>query len=177
MGAFIRKCLQEQGYILQPASTDEWNKLYDHGNFLLRERYRNHINRILDETKFLGNQYDKDPQNRRFAETAQKLFTDIGNDENGKLVFKRYLVKDLTGVILPAIFENVRYVPVPRIEYSDPVIDAVVENLIIESDNLMPNVLELTSDNYFRWGRRRKPNRNKNSVMISVSGVQMDLRG
>src|SRR5207248_2971322 len=124
--------------------------------FLLRQRYRNHTNRILDEVKFLGDQYDKDPQNKRFAAATQKLFTDLGNDENGKPVFKKHLVKDLSAVILPAIFENVRYVPVPRIEYSDPMVDAIVENLIVESDNLMPNVLEVTSDNYFRWGRKKE---------------------
>ena len=31
-------------------------------------------------------------------------------------------------------------------------------------------------DNYFRWGRKKIANKNNNSVMLSVSGVQMDLR-
>jgi len=48
--------------------------------------------------------------------------------------------------------------------------------LVIESDNLMPNLVEFASDNYWRWGRKGIANRNKNAVMISVSGVQMDLR-
>jgi hypothetical protein len=82
----------------------------------------------------------------------------------------------VTEVILPAFFEHVRYVPIPRIEYSDPMVDAVVENLVIEGDNLAPNVLEFGSDNYWRWGRKSITSRNKNKVMLSVSGVQMDLR-
>ena len=57
-----------------------------------------------------------------------------------KTVFKPHLVKDLTDVILPGIFENIRYVPIPRIEFSDPMVDAVIENLVIEGDNLAPNV-------------------------------------
>lgn len=174
--AYIRKCLQQQGYIMEDRATDEWEELYHRGNFLLRDRYRNHTDRIFDEMKFLADQFDKDPHNRRFADACQKLFNDLGNDENGKPTFKPHLVKDLTEVILPAAFENIRYVPVPRIEYSDPMIDAVVENLVIESDNLMPNVLEFASNNYWRWGRKNIANRNKNTVMVSVSGVQMDLR-
>jgi hypothetical protein len=55
-------------------------------------------------------------------------------------------------------------------------IDAVVENLVIEGDNLAPNVLEFGSDNYWRWGRKQISSKNKNKVMLSVSGVQMDLR-
>jgi hypothetical protein len=174
--AYIRKCLQQQGYIMEDRATEEWNELYDHGNFLLRDRYRNHTDRIVDEVKFLADQFDRDPLNRRFADACQKLFNDLGNDENGKPAFKPHLVKDLTDVILPAAFEKIRYVPIPRIEYSDPMIDAVVENLVIESDNLMPNALEFASDNYWRWGRKNISNRSKNTVMVSVTGVQMDLR-
>lgn len=143
--AYVRKCLKEQGYIMGDRATDEWNELYDRGNFLLRDRYRNHTDRIVDEVKFLADQFDQDPVNKKFAASIQKLFNDLGNDENGKPTFKPHLVKDLTEVILPGIFESVRYVPIPRIEFSDPTMDAIVENLVIESDNLMPNVFEVAN--------------------------------
>ena len=174
---YVRKCLKEKGFVMQDSATDEWNQLYDHGNFLLRDRYRAHTDRLIDEFTFLGNQFDADPQNKRFANSVQKLFQELGNDENGKPTFKPHLVKDLSTVILPGAFESVSYVPIPRIEYSDPQFDAIVENLVIESDNLMPNSFEIASDNYFRWGRKTVANKNKNKIMVSVSGVQMDLKG
>ena len=173
---FARRCLKEQGYVLQDASTDEWNRIYDKGQFLLRDRYRDHTDRILDEFNFLGQQFDADPQNKAFANAVQKLFLDLGNDSNGKVTFKPHLIKDLTNVIIPGIFENTRYVPIPRIEVSDPMIDAIVENLVIESDNLFPNVLEFGNDNYFRLGRRQVSNKNENKVMIAASGIQCDLK-
>jgi len=173
---FIRKTLKEQGYILQDSANDEWNRLYDQGRFLLRDRYRDHTDRILDELKFLADQFDQDPQNKAFADAVQKLFLDLGNDENGKTAFKPHLIKDLTEVIIPAIFEHTRYVPIPRIEVSDPMIDAVVENLVIESDNLFPNSLEFGSDNYWRFGRKSIKGKRYNKVMISASGCQMDLK-
>jgi hypothetical protein len=174
--AFIRKCLQQQGYVLQDESEEEWNKLYDQGNHLLREKYKSHTDRIVDEFKFVGQQFEADEQNQKFAAAFDRLFKDLGNDDNGKPEFKPHLVKDLTEVLLPAFFENVRYVPIPRIEYSDPTIDAVVENLVIEGDNLAPNQLEFGSDNFWRWGRKNIESYNKNKVLLSVSGVQMDLR-
>lgn len=173
---YIRRILKEQGYILTDESTEEWNQISDEGDYFIRDRYKGHFDRIGDEFKFIGQQFDEDQLNTRFGNSVQKLFLDLGNDENGKPTFKPHLLKDLSDVIIPAIFENIRYVPVPRIEYSDPMIDAVVENLIIESDNLMPNVLEFSSDNYFRWGRKKIANSNKNKVMLSISGVQLDLR-
>jgi len=176
LDAFVRKCLQQQGFIMEDASNEEWNRIYDHGHDLLRGRYRGHTDRIADEFKFIGQQFDADPQNKAFGDSVTKLFNDLGHDEDGKTTFKPHLLKDVTEVILPAFFENVRYVPIPRIEYSDPMVDAVIENLVIEGDNLAPNVLEFGSDNYWRWGRKQITSKNKNKVMLSVSGVQMDLR-
>ena len=176
LDAYVRKCLKEQGFIMQDAATEEWNQLSDKGNFLLKDRYKDHTSRVLDEFKFFGQQFDEDAMNKRFAASMQKLFKDLGNDENGKPTFKKHLLKDVSTVIVPGIFESVRYVPVPRIEYSDPMIDAIIENLVIESDNLAPNSFEFASDNYFRWGRKTVTSKNKNKVMVSVSGVQMDLK-
>lgn len=42
----------------------------------------------------------------------------------------------------------------------------VVENIVIESDNLTPNVMELGSDNYFRWGRKKISNKRDNKVSV-----------
>lgn len=176
LDTFFRKCLKEQGYVMLDDANKEWNRLYDHGDFLLRHRYRNHTDRVADEAKFLADQFDKDPLNKAFADSMNKLFNDLGNDQNGKPVFKKHLLKDVSEVILPAVFENIRYVPIPRIEYSDPMADAIIENLVIEGDNLAPNVFEFGSDNWFRWGRKSEKNKNKNKIMLAVSGIQMDLR-
>lgn len=173
---YVRKCLRETGFIMQDQATEEWDQLYNRGHFILRERYRDHTNRVLDEVKFLADQFDQDPLNKRFAASINKLFTELGNDKDGKPTFKPHLVKDLSQVIIPGIFESVRYVPVPRIEYSDPTVDAIIENLVIESDNLMPNSFEFGYENNFRWGRKTATSGSKSKVLVSVSGVQMDLR-
>ncbi|KUI65647.1 hypothetical protein VM1G_00348 [Cytospora mali] len=176
MDKYVRRSLTEQGYILEDASTQDWNRLYDHGDYLLRQKYKTHTDRVLDEIKFLAGQFDEDAQNKRFAESVNKLFTDLGNDQNGKPTFKPHLVKDLTEVIIPAVFENAAYIPVPRIEYSDPMVDAVIENLVLESDNFMPNLLEIHSQNHMRWGRKKVSSNKKHAFEIKVSGIQMDLR-
>ncbi|KAE8383585.1 hypothetical protein BDV26DRAFT_251261 [Aspergillus bertholletiae] len=176
MDTFIRKSLQEQGYVMQEDWDRHYDRLSDHGRYLLRERYRDHTDRILDEIKFIGDQFAQDPQNKAFGEALERLFSDLGRDSSGNISLKPHLLKDLRDVILPGIFENVRYVPIPRIEVSDHMADVVVENLVVESDNLMPNVVEFGSDNYIRWGRKKISSKRDNKIMISVSGIQADLR-
>ncbi|QSZ31015.1 hypothetical protein DSL72_000576 [Monilinia vaccinii-corymbosi] len=176
INTFVRRCLKEQGYILDDNSTERWNELYDRGNFLLRDRYRPHTDRIVDEIKFLANEFDNDPQNKKFAETCQKLFNDLGNDENGKPKFKKHLVQDLVNVIIPAAFEGIRYMPIPRLEYRDPKTELVVENLVIESNNLTPNLIDVSHESNFRFGRRGIESKQRGSITVNVSGVQMDLK-
>lgn len=176
LNAYIRRCLLEQGYILEEDSTHQWDRLYEQGRYLLRDKYRTHTDRVVDEIKFIADQFDKDPQNKAFGAAVEKLFKDLGNDQDGKPVFKPHLVKDLTEIIIPAVLENVAYIPIPRIEYSDPQFDAVIENLVLESDNFAPNVCEIASEHYFRWGRKKIANKHKNTMDIKVAGIQMDLR-
>ncbi|KAJ6261970.1 hypothetical protein Dda_2771 [Drechslerella dactyloides] len=173
---YIRRCLKQQGFILTDVADNEYDELYDHGRFLLRERYRSHTDRLVDELKFLGDQFAQDPQNAQLKNAVTKLLNDLGKDEKGKAVFKKHLVNDITGVIVPGLFESVRYIPIPRIEYSDKQVDVIIENLIVEGDNLMPNVLEFGNDSYFRWGRKNIASKNKQKVMLAVSGVQCDLK-
>lgn len=174
---FLRRCLQEKGYVLEDASTDEWNKLYDHGRYLLREKYRPQSDEVSNQVKFLADQFDKDPQNQAFRKSLTKFFTALGNDQNGKQTFKPHLVKDVTNVILPATLESIAYIPIPRIEYSDHQVDAVIENLVVESDNFTPNVLEVYNNNYVSWGRKLgHVGNNRHSAQVNVSGIQMDLR-
>ncbi|KAF4506321.1 hypothetical protein G6O67_006418 [Ophiocordyceps sinensis] len=40
----------------------------------------------------------------------------------------------------------------------------------------MPNVLEVSSEHYFRWGRKKIANKSHNMIDVKVAGIQMDLR-
>jgi hypothetical protein len=53
-----------------------------------------------------------DPDSVAFGNKVQKLFVDLGQDKNGNVKFKKHLLTDVTDVIIPGFFENVRYVPV-----------------------------------------------------------------
>ncbi|KAG8412053.1 hypothetical protein J3459_016045 [Metarhizium acridum] len=40
----------------------------------------------------------------------------------------------------------------------------------------MPNIAEVSSEHFFRWGRKKVANKHHNVVDVKISGVQMDLR-
>lgn len=55
-------------------------------------------------------------------------------------------------------------------------LDAVVENLVVESENLMPNILEIRADTFFRFGRKKINNRAVHGFSIHASQIQCDLK-
>ena len=173
MDSYIRRCLLEDGYILDDRSSEEWDQLYDQGHYLLHEKYRGHTDRITDEGNFIIDQMSQDPQNQALSDSLQKLFRGIGK-EDGRAVIKPHLFKDVIGVILPSMFLSMAYVPVPRIEYSDSEYDIIIENLVIESDNFMPNKAELSNKHGFQRGRGNDT-KMKNSIEVEMAGIQMDL--
>ena len=109
---FIRKCLREDGYILKDESTEEWNKLSKQGQFFLNDRYKEPSDRLTDEINRWLEYMANDPDSVAFGKKVQKLFLDLGQDKNGNVQFKPHLLKDVTDVIVPGFFENLRYVPV-----------------------------------------------------------------
>ncbi|PHH68648.1 hypothetical protein CDD80_7372 [Ophiocordyceps camponoti-rufipedis] len=176
MNNYIRRCLLEQGYILDEASTREWDRLYDHGRYLLRDKYRHQTDDVIGEVKFIADQFDQDVHNKAFGKSVEQIFDHLGHDSTGKSAFKPHLLKDLGEVIVPTLLQNINYIPIPRIEYVDPQFEVAIENLVLESDNFMPNVFEIASENFFRWGRKNAGNKNHNMIDVKVSGIQMDLR-
>jgi hypothetical protein len=176
VGYFIQKCLKKDGFVMGREATDEYNQLYQRGDYLLRDRYRDHIDRLINEIQFFFEQFSEDPDTLRFSNAVQKFFNDLGSDKEGNAKFKMHLLKDITDVIVPDILENVRYVPIPRIEYTDKAFDAVIENLVLESDNLMPNTLEIKNDMNFKFDRKSNGSRRQHAITVAASHIQCDLK-
>src|SRR5271163_4690893 len=55
-------------------------------------------------------------------------------------------------------------------------VDAVIENIVIESENLMPNILEIQADTFWRFGRKRIQNKNVTRFSVHASQIQCDLK-
>lgn len=176
INGYIRRVLREKGYILQPDSTHEYNRLVEQGRFLLRDRYREHTDHVIDEARFFSEQFAEDPESQKFGAAIQKFFQALGTNEDGEPTFKKHLLDDVTQIILPQVFDDIRYVPLPRVEFSDHQMDAVVENIVIESGNMLPNCVEFGADTYFRMGRKGVNSRKDQKFMLSASQIQADMR-
>ncbi|KAK9374244.1 uncharacterized protein V1513DRAFT_446467 [Lipomyces chichibuensis] len=176
LDAYVRKVLKQQGYIMSDAANDEFNEIYNRGNDIFSHRYSDYPVQFHYEFNYLSDKFQADPLNKQFGDSVTTLFTDLCTDEKGEVVFKKHLVKDITDVILPELFEKTRYVPLPRIERSGPDLDVVIENLVIESGNFVPNVLEIQDHSVIRWGRKAISKGKRGKFIVNVSGIECDFK-
>ena len=133
--------------------------------------------------------------NRQFGEDWARLTRDLLFDSEGSLKFKPHLWNDIRKVILPQLieqvshfilnlstifyllFSKVRYVPIPRIEYTDESLDLVVENLTLQGQNLFPNIIEMEAHNFVKFSPYNGITDDHNHHMtLSLHQIQADMR-
>ncbi|BGP18009.1 hypothetical protein JCM10213_005048 [Rhodosporidiobolus nylandii] len=177
---YIRQCLQEPGYIMKDEADRRGRELKDTGKRFWdpkEGKYAPHKDRFFDEVQNFFTQYADDGLNQRLGESVKTLFTDLIFDSEGNLKYKPHLWKDIRSVILPSLFQQIGYVPIPRAEYTSKDVDLVIENLTLETANLLPNIFEIEARNYFALSPYDNlGDVSKHSFWVSFSQVQCDLK-
>ena len=84
----------------------------------------------------------------RVASNFSQLAKDLLFDAEGNLKFKPALWADVRRKIIPGVIEQLGYIPIPRIEYTDEQTDLVLENLALSGKNIFPNLITMDIYNY-----------------------------
>ncbi|KAF8805918.1 hypothetical protein BYT27DRAFT_7191832 [Phlegmacium glaucopus] len=174
---YIRKVLLEPGYVLEPACNDQGNRLRETGKHFYDDKYRSHFDNLFDSVGSWFKAMGEDPLNHQFGEDWARLTRDLLFDSEGSLKFKPHLWNDIRKVILPQLIEQVRYLPIPRIEYTDDSLDLVVENLTLQGRNLFPNIIEMEAHNFIKFSPYDAITDDHNEHMtLRLHQVQADMR-
>lgn len=177
LNKYIRRVLQEPGYILKDACDQSGREINESGKKFWTSKYFDHRQKLFREIEKFFTSYADDPLNIRLGQNWKNFTKDLFLNAEGNLTLKAHLWEDITSVILPDFLKHIGYIPIPRIEYTDSQLDLVIENLTLEGQNLLPNTVELEMRNYFKLSAYEKiANANKHSFWISFSQVQADLR-
>ncbi|GAA5960221.1 hypothetical protein JCM21900_000554 [Sporobolomyces salmonicolor] len=180
LDGYVRQCLQEPGYIMKDEADRRGRELKDSGKRFWdpkEGKYAPHKDRLFDEVEQFFTSYADDGLNQRLGESVKNLFTDLLFNSDGNLEYKPHLWGDIRSVILPSLFQQVGYVPIPRAEYTSKDVDLVIENLTLETANLLPNIFEIEARNYFKLSPYDNlGDVSKHSFWISFSQVQTDLK-
>lgn len=157
----------ESGYVLEDDCGREGKEIRESGRKFWDLKYRTHFDNLFNSIGKWFSAMGEDPLNKRFGEDWARLTRDLLFDNEGSLKFKSGLWSDIRSVIVPTLVDKVciltiirsilsheqqvGYLPIPRIEYSDDALDLVLENLTLQGRNLFPNIITLVAHNYLKF--------------------------
>ncbi|KAI0777372.1 hypothetical protein BD413DRAFT_467001 [Trametes elegans] len=175
--SYTRKVLLEPGFVLEPQCNNEANALRENGRRFYDEKYKGHFDNLFNAAIEWFRALGEDPLNKRFGEDWARLTKDLLFDSEGSLKFKPDLWLDIRKVILPSIIDQVGYIPIPRIEYTDDTLDLVIENLALSGRNLFPNVVSLEAHNYVKFSPYNAiSDENHHEFVLTLGQIQADMR-
>ncbi|KAG8738026.1 hypothetical protein FRC10_007389 [Ceratobasidium sp. 414] len=174
---YVRRVLLEPGYVLQPQCNSRGDEVREEGRSFFDEKYKGHKDNLFDSIQTFFTAMGDDPLNKRFGEDWKRLTRDLLFDVNGNLTFKPSLWQDIRRVILPTIIEQIGYIPIPRIEYTDNQLDLVIENLTLQGKNLFPNIVEIEAHNYVKFSPYNSiADEQAHDLTLSFGHIQADMR-
>ncbi|KZT00359.1 uncharacterized protein LAESUDRAFT_732384 [Laetiporus sulphureus 93-53] len=174
---YAHKVLLEPGFVLEPQCNDEANQLMDTGRQFYDGKYQGHFNNLFSSLTDWFTAFGEDPLNQRFGNDWARLTKDLLFDSEGSLKFKPELWMDVRKVILPTVVDEVGYVPIPRIEYTDDAIDLVIENLALSGRNLLPNLISFEAHNFVKFSMYDAiQDEGRHEFTLTFSQIQADMR-
>ena len=136
--------LTQKGYVTSDAADAEAHRLYERSQELLNEKhahYRPDVENLFSELRSFIDAMRNDRDCRRLADTSRKVYKDIVlTDRKGAFRgFRKRVLWDFVETIFPRFVDEIRYVPIPRIEYQDRDFDLILENVVLESEHFLPS--------------------------------------
>ncbi|KAG2135159.1 hypothetical protein DEU56DRAFT_401150 [Suillus clintonianus] len=177
LNTYIRKVLLEAGFLLEDDCNREGNEILDSGRQFWDHKYKEHFDNLFDAIGKWFSAMGEDPLNKRFGEDWARLTRDLLFDSEGSLKFKADLWSDIRNVILPTMMQQVGYLPIPRVEYTDDALDLVVENITLQGRNLFPNVIVVEAYNLLKFSPYSDiQDERHHEFTITLSQIQADIR-
>lgn len=134
---FLKRMLTEPNFATSDQADAEAHEYYDRSKQLLETKtdtYRPDVESLFNEINAFITAVQNDKANRRVIEASKKVFNDLViQDRGGNYKFRTRVIRDVLDVMLPKLISEVKYVPLPRIEYQDRDYDVILENVVLES--------------------------------------------
>lgn len=174
---YADRLVSEPGYVQRDESTKDGRRLMDQGNHMIKGKYREHLNFLSSESRKFINLMAEDDISKELNHRVATIHRDLWMDGEGNPAFKPHLLNDMRMTLLPAFIDEIKYIPIPRIEYSDPQYDIVIENLVLSGDTLLPNVFETKVDSFNSFSLKSdvKTSPSRQSLYIRMSEIQAEI--
>jgi len=149
-----------------------------HGRQLIREyKYANELSEFLDSAEQLMENIRNDEFVRVLRHHAGLVAADLTyTDSEGRVQIDTEILGKLRTVIVPLLAESFKYIPIPRIQYSDEKREYWVDNIVLCGYDVIPdNVLfQIETDNEISI--RDIEMKSNTRLLITIKKIRTELK-
>ncbi|KAE8270350.1 hypothetical protein A4X09_0g1991 [Tilletia walkeri] len=141
LDTFVKRALFEELYATTREAESDAKAL--HNKFMtLNKDLREDLLQLLAQLVDFAVKLAQDEYLNAFIKKIHELFEMFAKTSEGKWGFNMDLWRDASLVVLPTLVTRLGVLPIPRIMYTHPDFDFVVENVALELHNLIPKYLD-----------------------------------
>ncbi|KAG8962521.1 hypothetical protein FRC03_004159 [Tulasnella sp. 419] len=191
---WLDRALEDPNWTSSTEADESASKIYDDFAELMRDgseegrKVKTHLYSVAGALEDIQDGFRKDRSTQHVLSATSSLISDTAyltaaskpdvanliQEETRRTAsqVKREVRNDILGFILPRLLRAIRVVPLPRVEYRSPSVDAVIDNLNLQAVSLIPDRLSLTNWNTLEFvGSDGARERGSRSVAVTTSGV------
>ncbi|KAI8890438.1 hypothetical protein K501DRAFT_168773, partial [Backusella circina FSU 941] len=174
---YVQRLLCDPDYINTEDSTEDGRQLIDIGRDLMKGRYGEHYQYLSNHIRQYMHLLAEDDVSREINGRLTQIHQDLWMDSDGNPAFKPHLVNDMRKTLLPAFLDEIKFIPIPRIVFTDKQFDVVVENVIISGETLIPNFFDVKAESFasFNFKSDEDTSSSHQSLLIHMSEIQADI--
>ncbi|PWN44130.1 hypothetical protein IE81DRAFT_321529 [Ceraceosorus guamensis] len=169
----LKRSLLQEGYALEPACEEAWRALAARFD-KLNQQYKEELARLVGQVADFAAALASDELLHQLSVHLKNIVKDVSFGRDGSMLPSKALWQDLRLTILPAIFDKIGVLPVPRVKYTHPDFDLVIENIALELKNLLPSMLGIRMLNDVQFDfEKLKSSSHSHSVKIKIKGMSI----
>ncbi|PWN30903.1 hypothetical protein BDZ90DRAFT_229893 [Jaminaea rosea] len=151
-----------------------------------RPDLRSKVDKILSLSSLFLGEIRREPRLNRIGQRIQGIFLTISNalatQARGLSRSGSELLHDLISYILPALLKTLGNIPLPRVEYTSPQVDAALDDVRIAAFNLVPAKVKVRMTESFEWNRTRvrieeQAKASVKEMHVEATGVRLAMKG
>ena len=134
----------------------------------LRNKHREEFQRLKRELLFINDAIQHDDSMLRLRDEVKDLVRTLTTDANGNPSIKPELLGDAQ-LLVQALFDTIKYLPLPPIEREDEKGTFRLENIVINVTDILPSQIHLST-------KLDATGQNSNSIEIRLRHIRAHLR-
>ncbi|KAG1376116.1 hypothetical protein G6F61_007877 [Rhizopus arrhizus] len=137
-------------------------------------KYRQKMMDLIDEAQVILQAFKNDAISKEISEKLYSLHQHLWKD---KAILKPHLLDDLKMTLLPALIEQIKYIPLPQLVINDSdQYEVIIDSMILPGDTLMPETIEFKIDDYLKFfPHAQQGSSSVQGLFIHLSGIQTSM--